>query len=127
MQAPVPETSFQLKRKREEEDFFCFSFHSNPPDTKKKRFSAVVEQIERFTITIKTLTGRRIAVVLRPSDKIEEIKLQIYQKEGIPFPNQRLVYNGKQLADERTVTEYGLDESTVIHLVLALRGGTVIS
>ncbi|RCH99746.1 nedd8-conjugating enzyme UBE2F, partial [Rhizopus stolonifer] len=45
------------------------------------------------------------------------------EKEGIPPPQQRLIYSGKQMADEMTATHYGIEGGSVLHLVLALRGG----
>lgn len=36
---------------------------------------------------------------------------------------QRLIYGGKQMADEKMASEYGLEAGATLHLVLALRGG----
>lgn len=36
----------------------------------------------------------------------------------------RLIYAGKQLADDKTAKEYNIEGGSVLHLVLALRGGT---
>lgn len=35
----------------------------------------------------------------------------------------RLIYAGKQLADDKTAKEYNIEGGSVLHLVLALRGG----
>ncbi|KAK1304445.1 Ubiquitin-NEDD8-like protein RUB1 [Acorus calamus] len=37
----------------------------------------------------------------------------------------RLIYAGKQLADDKTAKEYNIEGGSVLHLVLALRGGYV--
>ncbi|THU59348.1 hypothetical protein C4D60_Mb07t01210 [Musa balbisiana] len=34
-----------------------------------------------------------------------------------------LIYAGKQLADDKTAKEYNIEGGSVLHLVLALRGG----
>lgn len=37
----------------------------------------------------------------------------------------RLIYAGKQLADDKTAKEYNIEGGSVLHLVLALRGGNL--
>lgn len=36
----------------------------------------------------------------------------------------RLIYAGKQLADDKTAKDYNIEGGSVLHLVLALRGGS---
>ncbi len=35
----------------------------------------------------------------------------------------RLIYAGKQLGDDKTAKDYNIEGGSVLHLVLALRGG----
>jgi len=35
----------------------------------------------------------------------------------------RLIYAGKQLGDDKTARDYNIEGGSVLHLVLALRGG----
>lgn len=76
-------------------------------------------------IKVKTLTGKQIDIDIDPMDTIERIKELIEEEIGIPPDQQRLVfvYTGKQLADDLTAKHYNLQRGSVIHLVLALRGG----
>ena len=112
-------------------------------------------------IKVKTLTGKEIEIDIEPTDKVdiinvidadideetywkvERIKERVEEKEGIPPPQQRLIFSGKQMNDEKTAADYKvrewfLDEiskllkqfcclqvqgGSVLHLVLALRGG----
>lgn len=54
---------------------------------------------------------------------MSKIKERVEEKEGIPPPQQRLIYGGKQMNDEKTANEYQLEGGATLHLVLALRGG----
>merc|ERR1711941_126901 len=74
-------------------------------------------------IKVKTLTGKEIEIDIEPSDKVERIKERVEEKEGIPPPQQRLIFSGKQMSDEKTATDYKVVGGSVLHLVLALRGG----
>lgn len=74
-------------------------------------------------VKVKTLTGRDILVDIEPSDVIIRIKEMMEEKEGIAPLQQRLIFNGKQLDDDKTVEQSGITPGSSLHLVLTLRGG----
>ncbi|KAL5467544.1 hypothetical protein EMCRGX_G031792 [Ephydatia muelleri] len=70
-------------------------------------------------IKVKTLTGKEIDIDIEPNDKE-----RVEEKEGIPPPQQRLIFSGKQMNDDKTAADYKIQGGSVLHLVLALRGAS---
>lgn len=73
-------------------------------------------------ISVKTLTGRSIPIFTDPFDTIEDLKSYIWNEENIPTQQQRLIYAGKQLEDQRTLSSYNICDGSIVHLVLRLAG-----
>ena len=76
-----------------------------------------------FQIYIKTLTGKTITLRVTSWSMLAEVKHLIQNKEGIPPDQMRLVFDGKQLEDGRTLRDYKIQPKSTLHLIMRLRGG----
>jgi len=74
-------------------------------------------------IFVKTLQGQTITVDVNADDTIDAVKRKIQAKENLPAVDQRLVYAGKSLDDQRTLSDYNVQDSATMHLLLRLKGG----
>lgn len=73
------------------------------------------------TIYIKTLMGNVITLEVKEDETIADVKKKIEQSENVPIEEQRLFINNKQLADNKTLKFYNIEDEDTIHLVLRKR------
>ncbi|KAM3207476.1 hypothetical protein ACQJBY_062618 [Aegilops geniculata] len=67
---------------------------------------------------VRTLAGEAIPVNADRSDTIYNIKTRIHGESGDPMSNHRLMFDGKELEEGRTIADYGIDKESVVQLAL---------
>ena len=68
-------------------------------------------------IEIKVATGNEmITLEVEPTDRIEDIKLKIYDKKGILPTDQKLIFANKQLEDGNTLQDYSIQKDSTLRL-----------
>lgn len=72
-------------------------------------------------IFVKTLSGQTLTLDVSDEDKITDIKKKIQAKNQIPFDQQRLIFNGKELDNSKTIQDYEVDKASTLHLVIRLK------
>jgi large subunit ribosomal protein L40e len=71
---------------------------------------------------IKTLTGQTLTLNLNSGANVGFVKKKIHDQTGVPANQQRLVFVGKQLEDDRTLADYNIQNESTLSMVLRLRG-----
>ncbi|KAL0237987.1 hypothetical protein GEMRC1_012461 [Eukaryota sp. GEM-RC1] len=69
------------------------------------------------SIIIKTLTVKTFPLKLHGNETVEEIKVMIQRKEGVPPDQQRLYWNGCRLESGRPLHYYGIQTGSILYVM----------
>ena len=69
---------------------------------------------------IKTLTGKTIGIPYEAEDTVLRMKEKFFDVTGTPPAQQRLIWRGKMLDDERTCIDYNMPPSETLNCVVRL-------
>ena len=76
-----------------------------------------------FQVFLKNEKGQTSTYDVTPGETVTNFKARVYKKERVPVDQQRLIHNGKQFDDGRTLSDYDVRVGSTIFLTLRLRGG----
>lgn len=73
-------------------------------------------------IFVKNLHGKTLAIECPESGTIRDLMCLVHKKEGIPPELQRLIFGGRQLDEEWTLSDYNIQRESTVHLLLRWAG-----
>jgi len=100
------------------------SLQQKTQQTQQKTQQSVEPKPLRGQVCIRfSHSAKTVPLNVDGEDSIDIVKQKIQHQEGIPFDQQRLIFDGKQLEDDRTLANYNIQMRSTLHLILRLRGG----
>ena len=69
-------------------------------------------------IEVRTVTKTSIKLTVNKNDTAKELKAAIENTTGIAATSQRLLYGGKELAQSKEISKFGLEDGSIIQLAL---------
>jgi len=74
-----------------------------------------------YQIFLETHTGKSFTLEVEASDKIGYLKSEIQFEEGIPFNDQCLFFEDKQLEDGRTLSDYNIQKESTLFVLYSYK------
>ena len=74
------------------------------------------EQLVKMQISIERMVGQNFGLTVEEEDSVESLKMKIYRLLSIDPDQQRLVYQGQLLLEDKAISDYNIQEGSVIHL-----------
>ena len=75
-----------------------------------------------MALFIKQLDGTVFELAVFPNDTIQEVKENIQKKIGMPTCHQRLISEGRQLEDGRTLSDYDIRKAYSLWIIERVKG-----
>jgi large subunit ribosomal protein L40e len=77
-------------------------------------------EVGKMKVYIRPLLRKTFPIFVFPNDSTDRAKTIIMEVDGPPPDQQRLIYTGKQLEDNHSLSDYNIRGEETIHLILRL-------
>ena len=67
----------------------------------------------------------QIKLKVNPSETVRDVKVKIQNQEGFLPAWQSLIFNGKELEDAQTLSDYKIETNSRLHLMLCIHNFTI--
>lgn len=74
-------------------------------------------ECEAFLVSIKYSAKEKVELEVSGDLLLSDLKAIIFEALDIEVDRQKLTYKGKEMAEEKTLGEYGVKASSIIHMV----------
>ncbi|KAF8853886.1 ubiquitin-domain-containing protein [Acephala macrosclerotiorum] len=125
--ASEQESGHREKRLAMMKAIYRASFSTNPLEYGRAAPQASRPQLaghlrNPISIFVVSLSGMKISMTVDKQATIDTIKSVYENLEGVPADQQRLIFAGRQLEDEKTLEHYRIGNEATVHLVTRLIG-----
>ncbi|KAK0470992.1 hypothetical protein IW261DRAFT_1513954 [Armillaria novae-zelandiae] len=77
----------------------------------------------QMQLFVRTPAGKTVTVTLPTDASVDNLVVNLQDREGIPPDQQKLIFGGKKLEFARQLADYGIQNQSTIDLVQIWRGG----
>ena len=70
-----------------------------------------------YQIYVKTMTGKTILLWVTASESVWSVKTGVAAETGLPPQAQRLIYRGRQLEDDKSLSDYSVAKEATLQMV----------
>ena len=76
-------------------------------------------------VLVRSVAGKAITLFLEDDKRVEDIKVKILDRTGVPHDHQQLIFAGKHLEDSKSLDEYHFNTSVcqTIHMDVGFKNG----
>lgn len=82
--------------------------------------ASIVHPALAMQIFVRTPNAQTITIEVEPSDSIENLKTLVQERTGYQPSQQRLIFVGRVLEDNRTLADYNIQKESTLDLELDL-------
>lgn len=88
--------------------------------------SCQTDEALHFVLHINTANGKIIDIKVKASNTIKTVKDNVQDKEGIPSDQQCLIFAGKSLKDNQTLSDYSILKESILDLHVCQPGSMLL-